>query len=201
MNGLQVERKKIEELTVEQLVNKWTATATEQKRAFVRLATRLQDADEGLRRNGEQLVQLYRDSKELEKSRQELEDSLVMMRAEQEELQGMLDAADQLLKSAFEKSGCVEREGDSGFHTVLDVDHMLAQMDSKTEECVRMLNSVQDSRLRAGSSGSGAASVSMIVQVLNDHFATLQWVCGRAGALQEDLAKVKEQARRLASKQ
>lgn len=186
---------------MEQLINKWTTTATEQKRAFVRLATRLQDADEGLRRNGEQLVQLYRDAKELEKSRQELEDSLVMMRAEQEELKGVLDAADQLLRGAFERSGCVERESDSGFHTVLDVDDLLAQMDGKTEECVRMLNGVQDSRLRAGSSGTGTAPVSMIVQVLNDHFATLQWVCGRAGALQDDLQRVKEQARRIASKQ
>ena len=199
MNALQVERKKIEELTVEQLVNKWTATAAEQKREFVRLAARLQDADDSLRRNGEQLVQLFRDSKELDKSRQELEDSLVMMRAEQEELRGILDAADLLLKGAFEKSGCVERESDSGFHTVLDVDRMLAQMDRRTEECVRMLNGVQHSRLRAGSGGT--APVSMIVQVLNDHFATLQWVCGRAGALQEDLQRVKERARHIANSQ
>lgn len=166
----------------------------------MRLAARLQEADEGLRKNGEQLVQLYRDAKELEKSRQELEDSLVMMRAEQEELQGMLDAADRLLQGAFEKTGCVEGESESGVHAVLDVDRMLAQMDRKTEDCVRMLNGVQDSRLRAGG-GAGTAPIAMIVQVLNDHFATLQWVCGRTSALQEDLQRIREQARRIASKQ
>ena len=187
-------------MRAKELIDQLDREKHEQALEFAANTALVLQADDALRHTTESINVMMRHLVHLEELRAEVVRAVEQVRERQQSMQTALTAGEEAVERLYQTRSYVEDAGTT-FRCAQDVDQVLQDMDSRLDVCVKRLGDVQARRLGAETSSNGGSSTSVmtIVQVLNEHFATLQWVGERAEALWQQTQKAKEALARLQS--
>ena len=188
-----------------QMLDGLEAKKHQQAREFTRHTDSVLRADSALRDTTEKLNRLKRDLVHLEETRQQVMRAVNQVREHQRSMEDTLVRSKEKLDRLYQIRGVVQ-DGGTAFRCAQDVGQVLQEMEKRLDRCVERLTGVQERRLAAMAPGAASTDprqvaevlpLVTIVQVLNEHFATLQWVGERTEALRQQTQKAKEQLERL----
>lgn len=167
---------------MDELLHQWSKQLEEHTKAFREQAKKVSEWDRKLFTNGHQISELYRMTVETEETQKTIDQSLDYIDSQQQELSGILDLYEDQVQKMFEKDAATAGVNVNGLRPV---DEQREQTYSLAENLNKQLD---DMSLNLGSmieeinqtapmvDGASSDPVGQIVQILNAHLTSLQWI-------------------------
>lgn len=178
------------DMTVERLAAMWQDTVGEEVARFKALSGAVRAGEETLRRNYDRVAALFHeDAMALAQEQGQLCSSISMIRGGQRDLCDLLDAMERELDAA---AGRVElggiRETVSGYAPVLSATESIGALEERLRGIVAAYGAAQSRRLGTAAGAGEASAAELVMRIIEDNRATLQWAERRAAALRADAA-------------
>ncbi|KAJ2454113.1 FG-nucleoporin nsp1 [Coemansia sp. RSA 2336] len=179
--------------TLEEIAQMWTAELTTQTRAFHTQANTVAYWDRALVQQGKRITQLYEATMAVEAEQAALDQSLEHMEGQQSALQALLDTYEGRVQDIVHKTTAPKASARGGAMTAdqeRDLVYSSAErLNQQMEELARRLTTlVEDVNAISSASaedGQRAADpFAQIVEILNAHLTSLEWVDTQTSQLQ-----------------
>ncbi|KAG0937147.1 hypothetical protein G6F57_007822 [Rhizopus arrhizus] len=179
--------------TMEDILNLWTRELEKQTKDFHAQASQVAQWDQQLIENGNKIATLHENVKKVEVIQTEIDENLGYINTQQEELSSLLDQYEKQIKDVFNDSNLqqpmqsadIQREKAYG---------LAESLNSQLDDVNRNLNIMVEEINRMGSSKQASADeddvVGQIVQILNSHLSSLQWIDTHSTELQAKIQEV-----------
>ncbi|KAG1060945.1 hypothetical protein G6F42_027820 [Rhizopus arrhizus] len=165
---------------MEDILNLWTKELEKQTKDFHKQANQVAQWDQQLIENGSKISTLHENVTKVEVTQREIDQNLSYINAQQEELNLILDNYEKQIKDIFDESNLQQpmqaadeqREKAYGLAESLNcqLDDVNKNLNVMVEEINKMGNAKQ------ATSNDDDDVVSQIVQILNSHLSSLQWI-------------------------
>lgn len=205
-------------LTLEEILNRWSADLDERVRSFVNLSAEVKNWDNLLIRNGEEISALYNNLQALDPVSKTVDESLDYIENQQKEMNSVLDGYESMLDEMLQGrstgpnpstyGGPSVGSGGSDANSERERAYLLAeelnnQLDDLSRSLVSLINEVNSLQSPAGGSsaltlGSGASGgqdqdpVQSITAILNAHLSSLNWIEKQSDVLSEQVNELEE---------
>ncbi|KAJ1734115.1 FG-nucleoporin nsp1 [Coemansia biformis] len=187
--------------TLEEIAQMWTAELAAQTRAFHTQANTVGYWDRALVQQGKRITELYEATMGVESEQAALDQNLEHMEGQQGALQNLLDAyegrvQDIVRKTTVRPAGgkgvamTADQERDHVYSSAERLNQQLDELARRLTALVEDVNGVSAATAPAGDGDGqrGAADpFAQIVQILNAHLTSLEWVDSQTTQLQERL--------------
>lgn len=165
---------------MEEIINKWNVELEEDIASFNQLAKNVSDWDRILISNADKIMGLHSMIQEVESSQKDLDDNLALLEGQQTDLDGMLTDIDRMLSqhSPVEQTSLApaDQERLKAFETAEVINKQLDGMSNTLQKTVAKLNDAYEKT-------DPKNQVSQIVQILNAHLNSLQWIEQKTSSL------------------
>ncbi|KAJ3270752.1 hypothetical protein HDV01_007444 [Terramyces sp. JEL0728] len=168
--------------SLEDIINKWTSDLDTHTREFRRQAIQIQTWDHALVKNGTMITKLYNELQETENIEKEISQNLEFIDSQQKELDSNLDAFSQQIQNLVAQEN---NNANSKFRNTTPADqdrekaYTLAEhLNTKLDEMTVSLGSVisELNTSRQPKQALEDSPLSSIIQILNSHLTSLEWI-------------------------
>ncbi|KAJ2717180.1 FG-nucleoporin nsp1 [Coemansia spiralis] len=186
--------------TLEEIAQMWTAELAVQTRAFHTQASTVGYWDRALVQQGKRITELYEATMGVESEQAALDQNLEHMEGQQSALQNLLDAYEGRVQDIVRKTTTrpaagkgvamtADQERDHVYSSAERLNQQLDELARRLTGLVEDVNGVSAATAPAGDGPRGAAAdpFAQIVQILNAHLTSLEWVDTQTTQLQERL--------------
>ncbi|ORE18459.1 hypothetical protein BCV71DRAFT_115128 [Rhizopus microsporus] len=178
---------------MEEILNFWTKELERQTKDFHKQATQVSQWDQQLIENGNKIAALHENVKKVELLQQEIDSNLGYINTQQEELSSLLDQYEKQIKDVFNESNLqqpmqtadTQREKAYGLAESLN-----SQLDDVNRNLNIMVEEINKMGTTKQSAGDEDDVVGQIVQILNSHLSSLQWIDTHSAKLQNKIQEV-----------
>ncbi|KAI9341053.1 Nsp1-like C-terminal region-domain-containing protein [Pilaira anomala] len=178
---------------MEDILNMWTKELEKQTKDFHKQASQVAKWDQQLIENGNKISKLHENVTKVEVTQREIDQNLEYINAQQEELNSILDTYEKQIKEVFDESNLqqpmqpadIQREKAYGMAEDLNsqLDNVNRNLNVMVEEINKMGGSKQISN-------DDDDVVGQIVQILNSHLSSLQWIDNKSMELENKIQEV-----------
>ncbi|KAI8376882.1 Nsp1-like C-terminal region-domain-containing protein, partial [Blakeslea trispora] len=178
---------------MEDVLNMWTKELEKQTTEFHKQATQVAQWDQQLIENGNKISTLHDNVTKVEVTQREIEQNLSYISAQQEEINSILDNYEKQIKEIFDENNLqqpmqpadVQREKSYGLAESLNsqLDDVSRNLNIMVEEINKMGNAKQMTTEEDD-------TVGQIVQILNAHLSSLQWIDTHSMKLENKIQEV-----------
>jgi nuclear pore complex protein Nup62 len=182
---------------MEDILNLWTKELEKQTKDFHKQANQVAKWDQQLIENGNKISTLHENVTKVEVTQREIDQNLEYINSQQEELNAILDTYEKQIKQVFEENNLqqpmqpadLQREKAYGLAESLNsqLDDVNKNLNIMVEEINKMANGAN---ARQVSTGDDEDVVGQIVQILNSHLSSLQWIDENSMKLQSKIQEV-----------
>lgn len=176
---------RLENKTLEKIIENWEEDLKEHRSEFTRQRTDLEKWDKKLGDVEEKTNLLVVKVNRVELAQDELAQNLDSIMSQQKELDQMLGALEKEVKQLYDRDrddvNPADEDRHVGYFLAENIDAQLVKMQTKLSALVEKLNNQHDQ-------ASDDNPVSLIVQTLNAHLNTLQWIDTNAAAVSSKIA-------------
>ncbi|KAJ2492410.1 FG-nucleoporin nsp1 [Coemansia sp. RSA 2050] len=180
--------------TMDEIAQMWTSELAEQTRAFHTQASTVSYWDRALVQQGKRITELYDATMSVEAEQAALDKSLEHMEGQQNALQSLLDDYEGRVQSIVRKTtprpaggrGAAmssDEERDKVYSSAENLNMQLDELTSRLTTLVAEVNNIT-SASTAANDAAAADPLTQIVQILNDHLTSLEWIGSKTDALQ-----------------
>jgi len=179
---------------LEEIVNSWNEELETQVAEFQRQSIEIAQWDQKIIKNGEKIVAFNERVLKIEALQSELDQNLAYVSAQQSELEGLLDGIDKELPALVAATTrnslttSVDLDRDRTFEMAEQVQNQVSELTTTLSQMVREVNSASESS--SNSVPDTSQPVVDIVQILNAHLDTLQWIDQQVDDLKKSTASV-----------
>ncbi|KAI9480084.1 FG-nucleoporin nsp1 [Coemansia sp. RSA 989] len=182
--------------TLEEIAQMWTAELTTQTRAFHTQANTVGYWDRALVQQGKRITQLYEATMAVEAEQAALDQSLEHMEGQQSALQALLDTyegrvQDIVHKTTAPKTGArggamtADQERDLVYSSAERLNQQMEELARRLTTLVEDVNAISSASAEDGQ--RAADPFAQIVEILNAHLTSLEWVDTQTSQLQDRL--------------
>ncbi|KAJ2506609.1 FG-nucleoporin nsp1 [Coemansia sp. RSA 2052] len=187
--------------TLEEIAQMWTSELTVQTRAFHTQASTVSYWDRALVQQGKRITELYDATMAVEAEQAALDQSLEDMEGQQSALQNLLDAYEGRVQGIVRKTTArpagagkgvtmsADEERDLVYSSAERLNMQLDELTRRLSTLVEDVNGVSNANAAAGDAegqrGGAADPLAQIMQILNAHLTSLQWVEAQTSQLQD----------------
>ncbi|KAJ1994603.1 FG-nucleoporin nsp1 [Coemansia spiralis] len=189
--------------TLEEIAQMWTAELAAQTRAFHTQANTVSYWDRALVQQGKRITELYEATMAVEAEQAALDQSLEHMEGQQAALQNLLDAYEGRVQDIVRKTttrpsnakGVAMTADEERDHVYSSAERLNMQLDELARRLTTLVEDVNGVSNASTSAASGpndgdgqrgaADPFAQIVQILNGHLTSLEWVDSQTTQLQE----------------
>ncbi|KAJ2724816.1 FG-nucleoporin nsp1 [Coemansia sp. Benny D115] len=185
--------------TLEEIAQMWTAELTTQTRAFHTQANTVSYWDRALVQQGKRITELYEATMAVEAEQAALDQSLEHMEGQQNALQALLDTYEGRVQDIVRKTTTrpagnkgvamtADEERDHVYSTAERLNMQLDEITRRLTALVEDVNGISNANAAAGEGDGQRGSAdpfAQIVQILNAHLTSLEWVDSQTTHLQE----------------
>ncbi|KAG0267032.1 FG-nucleoporin nsp1 [Mortierella polycephala] len=176
--------------SMDEILHQWSKQLDEQTKAFREQARKVSDWDRKLFANGHQISQLYQMTVETEQTQKTIDQNLDYIDSQQQELSGILDLYEDQVQKMFEKDAASAGVNANGLRPVDEqreqtyslAENLNKQLDDMSQNLTSMIDEINQTAPKADDESGDP--VSQIVQILNAHLTSLQWIDETTTALQ-----------------
>jgi nuclear pore complex protein Nup62 len=176
---------------LEDIINDWSTQLEDHVGTFTKQAHQVAEWDNKIIDNGAKIMKIYEHVNKVQVSQKELDQTLELIFTQQQELNGMLDSLegelDKLMSAQGRQENPADIEREKGYQLAEDLNRQLDQMGVTLRELIKKINSNQQQ------SADDDNPIYQIVQILNAHLNSLQWIDQSSSALQHKIAEVDKQ--------
>ncbi|KAJ1946423.1 FG-nucleoporin nsp1 [Kickxella alabastrina] len=179
--------------TVEEIARMWTQELTEQTRKFHTQANTVSYWDRALVQQGKRITELYEATMSVESEQAALDQSLEHMESQQKALEDLLNSYEGRVQDIVSKtkpaaSGTkgmmsADEERDHVYSSAERLNMQLDEIARRLTTLVEDVNGISNANTEA--EGQRGDPFAQIVQILNAHLTSLEWVDSQTEALQE----------------
>ncbi|KAJ2892577.1 FG-nucleoporin nsp1 [Coemansia aciculifera] len=196
--------------TLEEIAQMWTTELTAQTRAFHTQASTVSQWDRALVQQGQRITELYDATMAVEAEQAALDQSLADMETQQSELQFLLETYEGRVESLVRKTMTQSTGSDKGVSKSADeergeiylsaenLNESLDQLMSRLSTLVEDVNGISNAN---AASGDAEDPLAQIMQILNGHLTSLQWVESQTLELSERVNKAQSVYKDVQAKQ
>jgi nuclear pore complex protein Nup62 len=174
--------------TVEEIINMWNSELEEDAITFRRQAIEIAKWDRILLENSDKILALHGNVKRVELAQKQLDSNLEMISRQQGELHELMDQleaeVDKVYSNHESEMTPADLERENGYQLAENVNGELDQMAITLKEIIKKLNSANERAVDQDN------PVHQIVDILNSHLHSLQWVTQQTAQVQTKLARV-----------
>lgn len=187
---------------MDEILHQWSRQLDEHTKAFREQAKKVSDWDRKLFENGHQISNLYKMTVETEETQAKIDQNLDYIDSQQQELSKTLDMYEDQVQKLFEKDAATAGVNANGLRPVDEqreqtyslAENLNKQLDDMSLNLTSMIEEInQTSTKTEGESGD---PVNQIVQILDSHLASLQWIEDSTISLQskvQDVSRLQNQ--------
>lgn len=174
--------------TLGETVSKWFNELNEDEAEFKRLGMKTREWDRALLAQSEEILKLNEELQEAKKFREEIDQNLDFVKAQQEELSGLLNSLEADVEAQFKKITRYPADEDRvHFYTLAEVvNKRLDDMGDSLDGLVKQFNETN----------SEENPIVQLSQILNAHFNSLQYLDQSASQIQNKIQDLMLQADR-----
>lgn len=188
--------------SMDEILHQWSKQLDEHTKAFREQAKKVSDWDRKLFANGHQISQLYQMTVETEKTQETIDQNLDYIDSQQQELSKILDMYEDQVQKMFEKDAATAGVNANGLRPVDEqreqtyslAENLNKQLDDMSLNLTSMIEEINQTSTK--SEGESGDPVNQIVQILDSHLASLQWIEDSTISLQskvQDVARTQNQ--------
>nr|KAF6436072.1 nucleoporin 62 C-terminal like [Rousettus aegyptiacus] len=170
---------------LEDPVNKWSLELEDQEKCFLHKATRVNDWDYELNKNGEKIITLYRKVEKAKLDQKSLEQELDFILSRQNELEDLLTPLEVTMKgqrgSVYQQHE--DEDSEKIYKLAENVDAQLKRMAQDLRGIIEHLN-------RFGRLANTTGLFQQISTILSAHLDSPQWIIQNSGMLQRKIEEV-----------
>lgn len=182
--------------TLEEIAQMWTTELAAQTRQFHSQANTVSYWDRALVQQGKRITELYEATMAVEEDQAGLDQSLDHMEGQQKALENLLDAYEGRVQGIVQKTmprrattGGALTADEEREHVYSSAERLNMQLDELARRLTTLVEDVNGiSETQATDQGKedrGADAFGQIVQILNSHLSSLEWVDSQTAQLQE----------------
>ncbi|KAF9093910.1 FG-nucleoporin nsp1 [Mortierella sp. AD031] len=181
--------------SMDEILHQWSKQLDEHTKAFREQAKKVSDWDRKLFANGHQISQLYQMTVDTEETQKTIDQNLDYIDSQQQELGKILDMYEDQVQKMFEKDAATAGVNANGLRPVDEqreqtyslAESLNKQLDDMSLNLTSMIEEINQTSTKP--EGDSSDPVNQIVQILNSHLTSLQWIDDNTTSLQ---SKVKE---------
>lgn len=182
----------------EDVVAKWTSALSKSTTRFKSQAELIAEWDRVLAENGAKVSEVYNEVVAAEQTQTRIDDLLNYLGRQQDDLEAMLDkyerqANEILPEGSTDRLQPVDRERSEAYSLARQVNTKLDSLETQLATVIDEINKVT----KDANQLKEEDPLAQIVQVLNSHVASLDWIDENASKLQEKLGQAYSQSSRL----
>lgn len=166
----------------------WSEQLESNADTFTKEAVKVSFWDSELMENQKKLGDLAGDVRRIQVAQKELDTNLDTVSEYQKELKGTLEQLEKSVDEIFEKQNQsptpADQEREKSLKLAIDIDDQLNTMTDSLKEIVEKLNESQNA------SPEDDNPVSKVLQILNVHYNSLQWVENSADHISKDITEL-----------
>ncbi|KAJ2827179.1 FG-nucleoporin nsp1 [Coemansia sp. 'formosensis'] len=186
--------------TMEEIAQMWTSELTVQTRAFHTQASTVSYWDRALVQQGKRITELYDATMAVEAEQAALDQSLEHMEGQQNALQNLLDAYEGRVQGIVRKTTSrteggkgaalsADEERDNVYSSAERLNMQLDELTRRLTTLVEDVNGISKTNAATndaeGQRSQAADPFAQIVQILNEHLTSLEWVDAQTAQLQD----------------
>ncbi|KAI7894248.1 Nsp1-like C-terminal region-domain-containing protein [Mucor mucedo] len=181
---------------MEDILNLWTKELEKQTKDFHKQANQVAKWDQQLIENGNKITSLHENVTKVEVTQREIDQNLEYINTQQEELNAILDTYEKQIMEVFDESNLqqpmqpadVQRERAYGMAESLNA--QLDDVNRNLNVMVEEINKMGSSQQLSTTDENDDDVVGQIVQILNSHLSSLQWIDTHSIDLQNKIQEV-----------
>jgi nuclear pore complex protein Nup62 len=179
----------LDEKTLTETVSSWNAELQKDVEEFKTLADKVSKWDQTIFQNEEKLYSVNEKIKKVEKQQSDLNSQLKFIIQTQDGLEKILEENENRILKMYEESrkGGVDADREAIYKKAEEINDQLDQMTEQLQAMIKTLN------LQYEETSGSENQIAEIVQVINSHLNTLQWIDINTNTLGQQIAKVKPQ--------
>jgi nuclear pore complex protein Nup62 len=162
---------------LDEIINTWTSELEQHRREFHAQAVKMSERDQQLIENGAHITQLYREMERLESHQHDVNRQLEYIEVQQRDMENALNQYEgdletllnERVKSNTAHLGYSDMERKKMYEKGADVAQQLEEMN-------RVLSGMIDQANAVLAHGESADPISQMVQILNAHLTSLEWI-------------------------
>ncbi|KAJ2850036.1 FG-nucleoporin nsp1 [Coemansia brasiliensis] len=186
--------------TLEEIAQMWTAELTTQTRAFHTQANTVGYWDRALVQQGKRITELYEATMAVEAEQAALDQSLEHMEGQQSALQALLDTYEGRVQDIVHKTTApktntrggamtADQERDLVYSSAERLNQQMEELARRLTTLVEDVNAISSASAATAEDGQQRAAdpFAQIVEILNAHLTSLEWVDSQTSQLQDRL--------------
>ncbi|ORZ01947.1 nuclear pore glyco protein p62 [Lobosporangium transversale] len=181
---------------MDDILHQWSKQLDEHTKAFREQAKKISEWDRKLFSNGHQISQLYQMTVDTEATQKTIDQNLDYIDSQQQELSGILDLYEDQVQKMFEKDAATAGVNANGLRPVDEqreqtyslAENLNKQLDDMSLNLTNMIEEINQTSPKAD--GESNDPVGQIIQILNAHLTSLQWIDDSTTQLQSKVQEV-----------
>ncbi|KAF8930160.1 FG-nucleoporin nsp1 [Dissophora ornata] len=182
--------------SMDEILLQWSKQLDEHTKAFRTQAEKISQWDRKLFSNGHQISQLYQMTVETEGTQKTIDQNLDYIDSQQQELSGILDLYEDQVQKLFEKDATTAGVNANGLRPVDEqreqtyslAENLNKQLDDMSLNLTSMIEEINQTAPKGD--GESSDPIGQIVQILNAHLTSLQWIDDTTTSLQSKVQDV-----------
>ncbi|PIA17628.1 hypothetical protein COEREDRAFT_33809, partial [Coemansia reversa NRRL 1564] len=179
---------------LEEIAQMWATELTTQTRAFHTQANTVKYWDRALVQQGKRITELYEATMGVESEQAALDQSLEHMEGQQSALQNLLNTYEGRVQDIVRKTTArpagkgvmtADQERDHVYSSAERLNQQLDELARRLTTLVEDVNGISNASAPATSKDSAVDPFAQIVQILNAHLTSLEWIDSQTAQLQE----------------
>eukprot|EP00698_Gefionella_okellyi_P021590 TRINITY_DN7030_c0_g1_i2.p1 TRINITY_DN7030_c0_g1~~TRINITY_DN7030_c0_g1_i2.p1 ORF type:complete len:484 (+),score=128.23 TRINITY_DN7030_c0_g1_i2:31-1452(+) len=171
---------------LEEILAVWNGELDQHVQTFIEQARAVAQWDRLLIENGDKILDLHRDVTQLSSQQKEVDMNLEAIKAQQNDLGSLLQSLEDSVEKLALNEGELnpaDYEREKSYQLAEDVNGQLNQMETNINDMIKTLN-------EAAKQSDPSSPMSQIVQILNEHLTSLQWIDHSVSQLQTGMQEV-----------
>ncbi|ORX91459.1 hypothetical protein K493DRAFT_227920 [Basidiobolus meristosporus CBS 931.73] len=181
---------------MDEILNKWSSELTQYTKKFHEQAVEVAEWDRVLVENGEKISKLYTETVAAEATQANIDQNLEYIDSQQQELSSILDAYESQVRELLD-GGLARGEGVQPADEEREKAYNLAeglnkQLDDMSKNLATMIDEINQSAVLSGTKEAqdDEDPIAQIVQILNAHLTSLEWIDQNSSSLNAQLKDV-----------
>ncbi|KAI8890563.1 hypothetical protein K501DRAFT_168791 [Backusella circina FSU 941] len=178
---------------MEEILNTWTKELEKQTKEFHKEASQVAQWDQLLLENGNKISTLHENVTKVESTQREIDSNLNYIGSQQDELNSILDTYESQIKTIFDESNLqqpmqpADKQRENAYSLAENLNSQLDDVNRNLNIMVDEINKMSNAKQI---SATDEDDVGQIVQILNAHLSSLQWIDSNSTALQSKIQEV-----------
>jgi len=178
--------------TLEDIINDWSSQLEESVELFTKQALQVAEWDQKIIENNSKIINVFENVKKIQTAQKELDQTLELIYTQQQELSQVLDVLENEVEKLIQTQATSEKtppdvEREKGYQMAEDINKQLDQMETTLKDLVKKINMTQEQE--AGNDDP----MYQIVQILNTHLTSLQWIDQTSLQVQQKILDLEKQ--------